>query len=49
MICLINLVSGIVTARSSSLTNLRKDSDCAIFNGRESKIIQFTSKLRSST
>jgi len=38
-----------VNAGSSSFINLRKDLDCMIFNGRESKTIQFTNKLRSST
>lgn len=38
-----------MNAGSSSFINFLKDSDCVTCNGRESKIIQFTNKLQSST
>jgi len=48
MVCLINLTFGISNAGSSSFINFWKDSECIIFKGWVSKIIQLINKLRNS-
>jgi len=48
MVCLINLTFEMSNARSSSFINFWKNSDCVIFKGWVSKIIQLINKLRSS-
>lgn len=48
MVRLIDLTSGILNAGSSSFINFLKCSDCVIFKGRESKIIQLINRLQSS-
>ena len=48
MVCLINLTLGMSNAGSSSFINFWKDSDCVMFKGWVSKIIQLINKLQSS-
>ena len=48
MVCLINLTLGMSNTGSSSFINFRKDSDCVMFKGWVSKIIQLINKLQSS-